>query len=193
MVAPSYRHILVTVLVVVALGGDLALAGCKGGSSRVKALPTPSASPSPSVDASTAAATTEVLRQYNGFFQAGQKAFETGDYLFAIDQYKQYLSESLQESEVNNVYQLSREGAVYEGTATNAPKVSELHLNGSPPTATVVDCFDYTNLRKVSKTNRSPYPASSGNRRFPGGATLILVDGKGWRITKLHSERSQQC
>jgi hypothetical protein len=188
---PGVRAVAVTMAVCAAL--VLSLGGCNNAKRSPGGLATPTGSASPSVGASSAAAIAEVLRIYNGYSEVSKKAYETADYHLAMAEFSKYLAQPLLDNEVNRIYQLSQKGAVYQGTIGQTPKVVEVNLSGSPATATVEDCFDFTNWLGIDKNSHSPYPRASGSSRYIGTSTVTLIDGKGWRITDERGDRSRSC
>jgi hypothetical protein len=177
-----------------ALVAGLALGGCSrtrhstpaGG---VSARP----STSPSVDASTAAATAEILEILKGYNDVMDTAARTADVRVVIEQLPRYAADPELARDVNGINLQNSKGYLYEGNIVYTPRVTEIHLTGSPATATIEVCIDSTNWRSLVKTDRSPRPRASGLDRSLGYATATLIQNKGWRITDARSTGKQPC
>jgi hypothetical protein len=171
----------------------LALSGCTHKPKQTP--PTGTASPSPSSTLSPAEqqAADQVLAAYRGYLAVTAKANTTAT--ADSGELGQYLTDPLLTQTLVNVHNMQVAGQVYTGAlVSGGPRVTALNLSTDPATATVEDCLDASNYRKVRKDSGSPVSSPGQTiRRFTGVTNAILVKGKGWRINQSEAHQERPC
>jgi hypothetical protein len=181
-------------VVAVAVAAALLVAGCSGSNKPPVSTPSSVApvSPTPSVDASVAAATEAAVAAYSGYFHAYAAAAAKAnpdDPNLAT-----YIGGGLLLLSQHNLRNLKDHGAVELGDVKTAVTGSSVNLGASPPTVTVQACVDYTDYRLVYRSNQSPVPNSALKlKRYTTTATVnLFADGR-WRVAADTPHRDTPC
>ena len=140
-----------------------------------------SASPSPSVDPSTAAATQAAIAAYNGYIQTFALAAQTADP--ADPSLARYLADPLLSLTRHNLQTMKDRGEVQVGAQKATVTSTQVDLNAAQPVVTIHACLDYSDLKLVYKSNHSPVPNSEiKTPRVSAIATVWLYQSGQWLV-----------
>ncbi|MEU6405354.1 hypothetical protein [Streptomyces sp. NPDC046985] len=168
------------------------LAGCGsgGGSAKASASPSPSkTSASPSPDP-TATAQEQVLTAYRGMWAEQTKIYSSGSFKGArLEKYA--ADNALTKVKLAAQYYQSND-LVVRGAPILSPKVTDLSLDSSPKSATIVDCVDSSKfIPKNAKTGKKSDLGGS-NRRHVQTSKAYLGSG-GWMIVDATIDKDSTC
>jgi hypothetical protein len=197
------RRGLVSGLVAAATAAVLgfATAGCSGGPDPEFVWPDdPTGGRSATLDPAEAAAIEEVLAAFDGFrrtevaIQADPRpAYQV------LDQLVEFLADPLLGLALFDVQTMHERGVVRAGQPTWHPQVTELRLDGDPPTATVRDCLDATGWQLADRDGGGPttaesegLPARFAPDRYVMEFNARLIEDQ-WRFDEASVERDGQC
>jgi type IV pilus biogenesis protein CpaD/CtpE len=179
--------------IVVLLAAAAVLAGCTDDepSTSTSSSSPPSPAASPSVDVEQGQARTQILTVYTGYQQAVMAASLKGDY--QAKALAQYTAEPLLGQTRNSIYQIKQAGLVNKGVRRWSPQITDIQLDGTPPTATIEDCTDTSEWIVVSRKTDKPVPAPSGRpTKYLVTSTAKKVSGK-WYIAESKGDWSRPC
>jgi hypothetical protein len=188
-------------LVATALALVLGAAGCSASPEAGGELPDlPATLPSATVDPAEAAAIAEILAAFDGFRRAevAIQANPEPAYL-ALERLGEYLADPLLGLALFEVETMHRRGVVRAGEPTWAPTVTELRLDGSPPTATVRDCLDATGWELADRDSGGPTTAESEGlpARFAPDRYVMEFNARfvvdRWLFDEARVERNERC
>jgi hypothetical protein len=174
------RHAARALVLVTALGA----AGCTGKTTPPAATPSvvaSSASPTPSVDPSTAAATQAAIAAYNGYIQTFAVAAQAADP--DDPNLARYLADPLLSLTRHNLQTMKDRGQVQVGAQKATVTSTQVDLNAAQPVVTIHACLDYSALKLVYKSNHSPVPNSEiKTPRVSAIATVWLYQSGQWLV-----------
>ncbi len=140
-----------------------------------------SASPSPSVDPSTAAAVQGAVAAYNGYIQTYALAAQAADP--DDPNLARYLADPLLSLTRHNLQTMKDRGEVQIGAQKATVTSTQVDLSAAQPVVTIHACLDYSALKLVYKSNRSPVPNSEiKNPRVSAIATVWLYQSGQWLV-----------
>lgn len=166
----------------------LAAAGCQGdpGPEATPASSAPAASPTPSVDASVAAADQAARAAYAGYIQTWALASQAADP--DDPNLARYVADPLLSLTRHNIRKLKDIGAVQLGEQKATVLSSQADLAAKPPTVTLHSCLDYSTLKLVYKANQSPVPGSAlSTTKFASIATVTQYTNGQWLVSETKS------
>jgi hypothetical protein len=130
-----------------------------------------------------APAAAEILTTFESYRQALRAANESGTDS-PTEELRKYLSDPLLTEAVAQLHRNRLRGVYYAGASVAVdPRVTEVRSDTQPPIAALVTCVDNSDYRLVYRSNNSPVPVPSGNRRMMASYTATYVEGQGWRIS----------
>lgn len=185
----------------VAVAIMVAAAGCSSGTDAGFEWPDdPTAAPSATLDPGEAAAVEEILTNFDEFRRAevAIQADPEPAYL-ALERLADYLADPLLGVALFDVETMHRRGVVREGEPTWQPAVTELDLDGSPPTAMVRDCLDATGWLLADRDTGGPTtPESEGlPARFAPDRYVMVFHARmfedRWLFDEANVERDERC
>lgn len=188
----TQRRRLYTITTVIAVA-TVALMGCTDKPTAHPSRSPVSASPTSTLSPAEQQAVDQVLAAYRGYLTVTGKAQSTAT--TDSGELGQYLTDPLLTQTLVNVHNMQVTGQVYTGQLVSVgPRVTMLNLATDPATATIEDCLDATNYRKVRKDTGSPLSSPGQTiRRFTGVTNATLVKGKGWRISQSEAHQERPC
>jgi hypothetical protein len=125
----------------------------------------------------------EILAVFDGYRTALRTANESGTDS-PTEELRKYLADPLLTEAVAQLHRNRLRGVYYAGASVASDsKVTDLQADGQPPTATILTCVDNSSYRLVYRSNGSPVPVPSGNRRSRASYTATYIGGQGWRIS----------
>jgi hypothetical protein len=125
----------------------------------------------------------EILAAFEGYRRALRAANESGTDA-PTEELRKYLTDPLLSEVVAQLHRNRLRGVYYAGSSVAVdPRVTEVRSEAKPKTAALVTCVDNSDYRLVYRSNNSPVPVPSGNRRTMASYTASYVDGQGWRIS----------
>ena len=180
--------------VAVMMTSALAVAACTGKGVSGTPTPTPSAAASltPSVDASVAVASAQILAAYRGYqaaYQSAAAAPNPDDTALL-----KYIGDPLLTQVRQDLRLLKTNGLVRQGTPKINATVTRVQLTTTPPVAMIQDCYDVSDVHVINK-------ATGKSADAPGQATRYLVTSQakffggstGWLIVQSDADRNNKC
>jgi hypothetical protein len=168
----------------------LAAAGCDSTPPQPMTAPTAAASGALSAGESRQAmnAQAKALDAYQSYLLAYAAASQAGnpdDPTLAT-----YLADPLLSLTRHTIRTLKDNGEVQLGAQTATILSSQTDLAATAPTVTIHACLDYSNLRLVYATSRSPVPDSAlANTRMPAVVTVARYPSGQWLVTSTKQGR----
>jgi hypothetical protein len=125
----------------------------------------------------------EILAAFDGYRRALRAANESGTES-PTEELRKYLTDPLLSEAVAQLHRNRLRGVYYAGSSVAVdPRVTEVRPDAKPKTAALVTCVDNSDYRLIYRSNNSPVPVPSGNRRMMASYAASYVDGQGWRIS----------
>ncbi|MFJ8142693.1 hypothetical protein [Streptomyces sp. NPDC096013] len=179
-------------------GGLLLVTACGGGgesgSAAKNSPPAKGTSRPPAASARTdpqAQARADVLRAYDGFWDAQVKAYAQAS-IKGTDLEKYATKKALGRA-MGDVLVMQKADTAATGAPTHDAKVTSLVLTGATPKATVRDCLDISNWKTVTRKTRAvrPFPSNQPLRYV----TTVKAEkwGKQWMITEVTPDGTHTC
>lgn len=171
------------------------LAGCTSKAPKPRAVsnsPSPSSTMStPAVDSSTAAATDAAVAAYNGYIRAFGQAAQAADP--DDPNLASYVADPLLSLTRHNLRTLRDRGQVQVGAQTASVISAQVDLATSQPTVTIHACLDYSSIKLVYRSSRSPVPDSEiKNPKVSAIATVWLYKTGQWLVNDT-KQGNNQC
>lgn len=185
------RRTTICALVVLLLGSA---GGCRGGDPAGSPTPPPAStiSPSPSVDPSIAAATTQILARYRGYqnaYRAAAAAPNADDSAL-----RKYIGDPLLTQVRQDLRLLKANGLVRQGTPHISPAVNEVQLTATPAIASIQDCYDVGDVHVINKATGKSADAPNQATRYRVTSRAKFFGGStGWLIVQSDADRNSTC
>ena len=134
----------------------------------------------PTVDPS-AAATTAAVAAYQGYIKAFAAALQTADP--DDPNLARYVADPLLSRTRRVLRSMREEGQVQVGEQTATVTTTDVDLASDQPVVTIHACLDYSNLKLVYRSNRSPVPnATIKDPKVSAIATVWLYRNGQWLV-----------
>ncbi|MBN1171066.1 MAG: hypothetical protein JXA67_02730 [Micromonosporaceae bacterium] len=135
----------------------------------------------PAADSSVAAATEAAVAAYNGYIQAFGQAAQTADP--DDPNLSRYAADPLLSLTRHNLRTMKDRGQVQIGAQTATVTSTQADLASAQPAVTVHACLDYSSIKLVYASNRSPVPNSEiKDPRVSAIATVWLYQTGQWLV-----------
>ena len=165
----------------------LASAGCtndKSTSDPGPASPSTTASPTPSVDTSSATAQQLAIAAYHGYISSWAIASQQADP--GNPDLARYVADPLLSLTQHNVQKLKDSGEQQVGAQKATVLSSKVDLAATQPVVTIHACLDYSDLKLIYTKNKSPVPNSEiKNKKLSTIATVWLYKNDQWLVNKV--------
>jgi hypothetical protein len=171
------------------------VAACTGRDATHSPTATPltnAASPTPTVDASVADASTRILAAYRGYDTAYQAAAAVPNPQDTA--LLRYIGDPLLTQVRQDLRLLKANGLVRRGTPKINATVATVQLTATPPVATIQDCYDVSDVHVINKaTGRSADAPGQATRYLVTSQAKLFGGSTGWLIVQSNADRNSTC
>lgn len=145
------------------------------------------------VDPAEAEATEEILSVLDGYRRAELETYtDPQPPHVSHRQLSPYLADPLLSRTLRTLDTMLRAGVRFEGQPRWDADVVELHLDATPPTATINDCLDATDWQPVFRETGDPVPDDLPERYLMRIEAELFPD-HGWLLHQAVLEKETQC